>query len=342
MSAAFKTIEYRKDGPLAWVILNRPDKVNAYNLQMRDDLWEVLFAIEADSEVKAAILCGNGERGFCAGADLSEFGTAPSQIAARRVRWERDVFGKLAALRVPSIAAVHGHVIGSGLELALLCDLRIAAADAEFSMPETGLGLIPAAGGTQTLARVVGVPAALDMILRGTLLGASSTLGIGLVGRVVDRQRLRPAAEALARKLASIPPDVLADVHAWRRLKTYRSIWGLSSRPGRYTLFSNEHPRSSGDRFVDRAGPHRLAGELRRSAAGHVFRVAHAGWSAGKCHGGPRCETGRPRRPSRCELAGPRGNLLRMRRHRRHLCTGQLPGAPASSPGCWHRWSQRS
>jgi len=210
MSAAFKTIEYRKDGPLAWVILNRPDKVNAYNLQMRDDLWEVLFAIEADSEVKAAILCGNGERGFCAGADLSEFGTAPSQIAARRVRWERDVFGKLAALRVPSIAAVHGHVIGSGLELALLCDLRIAAADAQFSMPETGLGLIPAAGGTQTLARVVGVPAALDMILRGTLLGASSALGIGLVGRVVDRQRLRPAAEALARKLASIPPDVLA------------------------------------------------------------------------------------------------------------------------------------
>lgn len=207
--SGFATIAYEKRGSVAWVLLNRPEKVNAYNLQMRDDLWQVLFAIEADEQVRAVVLAGNGARGFCAGADLTEFGTAPSQIVARRVRWERDVFGRLWGLGKPTIAAVHGHVIGSGLEIALLCDLRIAARDALFSMPETGLGLIPAAGGTQTLSRTVGEATAMDMILRGTQLDATAALEAGLVNAVVEPVQLRPSAATAARRLAALPADVV-------------------------------------------------------------------------------------------------------------------------------------
>src|SRR4030067_2448380 len=123
---------------------------------MRNDLYEVLGAIKDDSEVRVAILSGAGEKAFCAGADLSEFLTAPSPIVARQVRFERDVWGLFLSLPQPLIAALHGYVLGSGIEMALCCDLRIASEDARFRLPEASLGIIPAAGGTQKLPRTVG------------------------------------------------------------------------------------------------------------------------------------------------------------------------------------------
>ncbi|MDO8751283.1 MAG: enoyl-CoA hydratase/isomerase family protein, partial [Dehalococcoidia bacterium] len=152
----FQTLIYEKQGSLAMLTLNRPEVLNAYNVAMRDEMYEALEAIRDDPEVRAAILCGAGERAFCAGADLTEFGTAPSQAIARQVRWERDVWGLFVSLDIPLVAAVHGFVLGSGLEMALLCDIRIAAEDAIFGLPETSLGMLPAAGGTQTLPRVIG------------------------------------------------------------------------------------------------------------------------------------------------------------------------------------------
>ena len=116
----FETVLYQKCGPVAHVVLNRPNVINAFNVQMRDDLSEVLAAIRWDSDVRVLLLRGAGERGFCAGADLTEFGTAPSQMAARQARWERDIFGDLRDLKIPTVAAMHGHVVGSGVELALL------------------------------------------------------------------------------------------------------------------------------------------------------------------------------------------------------------------------------
>lgn len=200
--AEFATVVFEKTGAVATVTLNRPEKINAYSVQMRDDLWEVLYAVEHDPDIRAVVLRGTGPKGFCAGADLSEFGTAPSQVVARRVRWERDVFGRLYALSKPTVAALHGYVIGSGVELALLCDIRIASEDALFSMPETSLGLIPAAGGTQTLPRTVHRGVATDIILRGTVLDATGAMEIGLVSRVVPRPRLRAFATRIARQLA--------------------------------------------------------------------------------------------------------------------------------------------
>ena len=200
---AFQTIVYEKLGHIALVTLNRPQVLNAYNMAMRDEIYQVLEAVRDDPEVHGVILCGAGDRAFCAGADLTEFGTAPSQAVARQVRWERDVWGLFLALEKPMVAAVHGYVLGSGVEMALLCDLRIASEDAVFGLPETGLGMIPAAGGTQTLPRTIGLGQALDLLLTGRRLTAAEAYDLGLVTRVVPRQRLMAEATRLLEDILS-------------------------------------------------------------------------------------------------------------------------------------------
>ena len=203
----FRTIIYEKDGPVATITLNRPRVLNAYSVQMRDDLWEVLSAIRRDAEVRAVIVNGSG-RSFCAGADLTEFLTAPSPPAARDIRRQRDVWRLFLGLRQPVIAALHGYTIGSGIEIALCCDIRLASEDARFSLPETGLGFIPGAGATQLLPRTVGRAASLRMVLTGAWLNAAEAEAIGLVNRVLPAATLFSAAVDLADRLASLPPRV--------------------------------------------------------------------------------------------------------------------------------------
>ena len=204
-SEGFGTILYSKVGPVARVTLNRPRALNAYSMAMRDELWQVLQAVQDDPEVGAVVLTGEG-RAFCAGADLTEFGTAPSMAVARRVRWERDMWGLFLAIEVPLVAAVHGYCLGAGLEIALLCDLRLCTPDAVFGLPEVGLGMIPAAGGTQTLPRTLGPSAALKMVLARERLDAAEALRFGLVMEVVPLDSLVPKAMNLASRLASLDP----------------------------------------------------------------------------------------------------------------------------------------
>ena len=208
--AVFETVDLQKAGPVAHLVLNRPEVVNAYNLQMRDDLSHALEAVRDDPDVRSVVLRGAGDRGFCAGADLTEFGTAPSQAVARRVRWERDIWGLFLSLRKPTVAALHGHVIGSGVEMACLCDIRIASDDAVFRMPETGLSLVPAAGGTQTLARHAGVGPAIEMLLSNAPVTADEAMRVGLVHRVVPRDRLPAETQRAALALAELDPRAVA------------------------------------------------------------------------------------------------------------------------------------
>ena len=197
---------YEKKDAIASVTLNRPEALNVYNIQMRDDLYEVLSAIKDDDEVRVGIFKGAGERAFCAGADLGEFLTAPSPTEARRIRFERDVWGLFLSIPQPLIAAVHGYVLGSGIEIALCCDIRIASDDAKFGLPEVGLGIIPAAGATQTLPRTIGRAKALEMLLTNRWIDAEEALQIGLVNNVVPKDRLLQVAEELAEKIASHDP----------------------------------------------------------------------------------------------------------------------------------------
>jgi len=202
----FATLRYEKRGSVAVVTLDRPEVLNAYDVAMRDDLFAALGAADDDPDVRVLVLRGRGPA-FSTGGDVREFGTAPSAVVARVVRWRRDVWGRLLALRAATLAAVHGYAVGGGMEMALLCDVCIAAEDARFALPETGLGMIPGVGGTQTVPRRAGVGRALDLVLGGAWLDARAAATAGLVHRVVPRARLEALALVLARRLAALDPD---------------------------------------------------------------------------------------------------------------------------------------
>ncbi len=208
--SGFETVDYRKEGGVAVVTLNRPEAVNAFSVQMRDDLFEVMSAVRDDPDVRGVLVRGAGSRGFCAGADLTAFGSAPSQAIARQVRRERDLWGLMLGIMKPMVAAVHGYCLGSGMEIACLCDLRIAAQDTQFGMPEVGLGLVPAAGGTQMLPRLLGRGRAMELLLSGRRFGAEEARGYGLVNEVVPRDALDDTASEVLRGVISAPMASLA------------------------------------------------------------------------------------------------------------------------------------
>jgi enoyl-CoA hydratase/carnithine racemase len=176
---------------------------------MRDELWVLMEAIALDDSVKMVVFRGAGERAFSSGADLSEFGTAPSYTEARRARVERDLWGRMARFDKPMIAAVHGFALGAGCELSLLCDLRIASEDARFGLPETHLGYLPTAGGSQTLPRTAGLSRALDMILTAEPIDARTAMDYGIVNAVVPREDLEATADAMAQRIITQPETVL-------------------------------------------------------------------------------------------------------------------------------------
>ena len=205
----FSTLLFEKKGAVAHISLNRPHALNAYNIQMRDDFSEVLAAAEDDPDVRAVLITGQG-RAFCAGADLTEFGAAPSQAVARQVRWERDVWGQLVRLPKPVVVAMHGYCVGSGVEIALLGDLRLAGEDTIFALPEIQLGMIPAAGGTQTVPRNVPPGTAMELLLTGRRFDAAEALAMGLVTRVVANDDLIDTAWAAADAMAVLKPGAVA------------------------------------------------------------------------------------------------------------------------------------
>jgi enoyl-CoA hydratase/carnithine racemase len=194
----FEVILYEKKDEKGYITLNRPKFLNAYNIKMRDELFEALSAAKDDPEIAVIILKAAGEKAFCAGADLSEFLTAPPPVAARQVRFERDVWGLFLSIKKPIIAALHGYVLGSGIEMAMCCDIRVASEDAKFGVPEMGLGIIPAAGGSQTIPRIVGRGYAMEMLLSGRWISAAEAKKIKMINRVVPRTELLPVVEKLA------------------------------------------------------------------------------------------------------------------------------------------------
>ena len=142
-----------REGDVVWLTLNRAQRLNAVHMAMRDELWTMLSLLRDDPSIRVAVLRGAGDRAFSAGADITEFGSAPSYLQAREARLARDLWGLMSRLRIPLIAAIHGFAFGVGLEMSLYCDLRVASEDARFGLPEVTLGYIPSAGGTQTLPR---------------------------------------------------------------------------------------------------------------------------------------------------------------------------------------------
>jgi enoyl-CoA hydratase/carnithine racemase len=178
--------------------------INVYDVATRDALCEVLTAVLADPGVGVVVFTATGDH-FSAGADLNEFGTAPSLFAMRDARWGRDVWGLLRAVPVPMIASMQGNAVGFGFELALQCDVRIAADDCVVALPEARVGMLPAGGASQTLPRVVGTSAALAAVITGERVPATDALARGFVDEVVPRAALRAHTDARADALATRP-----------------------------------------------------------------------------------------------------------------------------------------
>lgn len=188
-TAAEVTLERR--GAIAMLTLNRPDRRNALSRATVKELGRLGRDLLRDAAVRAIVLTGSGDRAFCAGADLKERLTMSEDEVLALLRSYRAELGWLVDAPVPTLAAINGAALGGGLELALACDFRVACADAVFALPETSLGIIPGAGGTQRLPRIVGEAKAKEMILLGARLDAQQALACGLVHRVC------PAGESL-------------------------------------------------------------------------------------------------------------------------------------------------
>jgi enoyl-CoA hydratase/carnithine racemase len=188
---------------IATITLNRPEKYNALTSEALDDLGEAVEAAAASADVQALVLAGAG-KAFCAGLDVAEIErmialTLPGRRALLR-RWGRAI-GAFEVAEKPVVAALHGHVLGAGLEIALACDVRVAATDARLALVETRLGGIPDGGGCTRLARVVGLGRAKEMIMTGNAVGAEEAHRIGLVNRLVEPGDLARAARDFAREL---------------------------------------------------------------------------------------------------------------------------------------------
>ncbi|MDX3901456.1 MAG: enoyl-CoA hydratase/isomerase family protein [Sphingobium sp.] len=214
-----------RDGGVARIILNRPERINAIDDSIRFGLPETLRGLDCDPEVRVAILCGNGPRGFCAGADIRETRPPETPVEAHARLGRAPWIDSLDQFTKPIIAAVHGVCMGGGFEMALACDFRLASLDALFSLPETGLGLIPGAGGTQRLPRLIGLGPALHLMLTGERIDAAEAKRLNLVTKVLDtRDELMAAADAIARTIAAKPPTASRFVKKAVRASTEMSL----------------------------------------------------------------------------------------------------------------------
>lgn len=198
-------ISDRRDA-VALVRLNRPEKFNSLTREMIGSISDLFRQFATQSELRAVILTGTGEKAFCAGTDISELAGFDEDEAIQVSKRGQALCDLIEQCPVPVIAAINGLAVGGGCELALACHIRIAAATARFSLPEAKLGLIPGYGGTQRLPREIGQARALEIMLAGRELSADEALKIGLVNRITDSASLLREAESLADDIAKLAP----------------------------------------------------------------------------------------------------------------------------------------
>lgn len=186
----FETIIFEKKENYVLITLNRPDKLNALNKQMFDDLNAATAAIELDASIRAVIITGSGEKAFAAGADISELNACDSSTGRLFSEYGSKVMTRISALTIPVIAAVNGFALGGGCELAMACHIRFASEKAKMGQPEVNLGIIPGYGGTQRLTKLVGYAKSIELTISGNIINAQEALSIGLVNQVFAPEEL--------------------------------------------------------------------------------------------------------------------------------------------------------
>jgi enoyl-CoA hydratase len=243
-----------REEPIAVVLLNRPDVLNALNEEVMTELVAALAELDDDESVRCVVL-GGSERAFAAGADIGEMADAGAidMYHARRI----DKWDAIRRLRTPVVAAVSGFCLGGGNELAMACDLIVASETAKFGQPETSLGIIPGAGGTQRLTRAVGKAKAMDVILSGRFLDADEAERAGLVARVVAREAWLEEAKRVAREIASKGPVAqrLAKEAVNRAYDATLEVGLDLERRSLYLAFASEDAREGLSAFVEKRKP---------------------------------------------------------------------------------------
>lgn len=200
-----ENILFEKDGHVATLTIDRPKMRNALNDDTVEEIADAVAQVEADPELRVLIVTGSGEKAFVAGADINELKKRDTIIGRVVTKRRQQVLSMIEELPIPSIAAINGFAMGAGLELAMACSMRIAAHSAMLGQPEVKLGIIPGAGGTQRLPRLVGMGRAMELILTGDAIDAEEAHRIGLVNRVVPAEALMETTRTLANTLADRP-----------------------------------------------------------------------------------------------------------------------------------------
>jgi len=247
-------VEVERDGAIAVVLLNRPEQLNALSDELMDELVSALEELDRDGAVRAIVL-GGSERAFAAGADIGEL----AEVSAIELYYQRRIerWDAIRGLWTPLVGAVSGYCLGGGCELAMACDLIVASESAEFGQPETGLGIIPGAGGTQLLTRAVGKALAMDVILSGRRLSAREALAAGLVARVVAKEAWLDEAKRVARAIAEKGPVAtrLAKESVDRAFESTLATGLEAERRALYLAFASQDAREGLTAFTEKRKP---------------------------------------------------------------------------------------
>jgi enoyl-CoA hydratase len=253
--ADYKTILVSREGAVATVTLNRPDKLNALNMALMDELVDALEQLDADADIRAIIITGSGNRAFAAGADIGEMADATVIEMLQRnqfAKWDR-----IRRISKPLIAAVNGFALGGGNELVMLCDIIVAGETAQFGQPEVNIGVMPGAGGTQRLTRRVGKYIAMEMVLAGRTLSAREALLLGYVNHVVPVEAVMDEARRIALEIAAKSPLAvrLAKEAVLRSFDTTIEGGLEFERKNFYLLFASDDKREGMQAFLEKRKP---------------------------------------------------------------------------------------
>ncbi|PCK21230.1 enoyl-CoA hydratase [Bacillus pumilus] len=247
-----------QDQQVGLMTLNRPDQANALSAAMLEEINQTIQAIKQDESIRCLLITGAGSKVFCAGADLKERRLMTEEEAKEAVLTIQQTFTEIESLSVPVIAVINGHALGGGLELALACDLRIARAEARLGLPETGLAIIPGAGGTQRLPRLVGLGKAKELIFTGASLQAEEALQIGLIEHISLAHSLMKDAFILAKQIAKNGPIALKEAKQAIHSSLDHDIHtGLTKEYEAYLRLIHTEDRTEGLRaFQEKRTPH--------------------------------------------------------------------------------------
>ncbi len=253
----YQTIIYEVRENVGWITLNRPDVLNAQNDTVREELTNAVNKAKADDNVRVLVITGAGDKAFSAGADITMFPKMSSADAITMFKGEKRAVQTIRELLKPVVAMVNGLALGGGCELAMACDIIIAAEDAKFGQPEINVGIIPGGGGSQILTRLIGEKKAKELIMTGGVLSAKEALGLGLVNKVVPGNELLETVEKLVNKIKTKSPVILklGKIAVNKALETSLSV-GLESEKELFAMcFGTKDQKEGATAFLEKRKP---------------------------------------------------------------------------------------